>query len=216
MRRFIVVAVVAILGMTGGLVQAETVFTNFYPFEIFTSNGDWGVGGPNEDDPLLDLFLEVHNGFETASFVFHNQSDVSLSNVAITEVFFDDGTLLGISNVINGPGVFFDPVATPSNLPGGNLLDPPFVTTQQFSADPAPPGPFNGVNAGEFLQIDFALLPGGTIQDVFDELADGTLRVGIRVQAFSDGSSESAVQVPEPTSALLLALGGLGLLGRRR
>ena len=48
------------------------------------------------------------------------------------------------------------------------------------------------------------------------ELNSGMLRVGIHIQGFDDDSSESAVAVPEPTTLVLLGLGGLVLLKKHR
>jgi len=49
---------------------------------------------------------------------------------------------LGIASIVNGPEyppewwqVAFSQLANPGNLPGGEILDPDFVTTDGFSAD---------------------------------------------------------------------------------
>ena len=102
-------------------------------------------------------------------------------------------------------------------LPGSGTASPPFVTTAGFSADSDPPAQPSGVNPSEWVCIIFDLQLGRTYADVLSELADGTLRIGIHVQGFSSGGSESLINVPEPGTALLLALGLGGLAaGRRR
>ena len=129
---------------------------------------------------------------------------------AITDVYFDDGSLLGISTVINDPGfVEFSVPATPGNLPAANNANPPFVTTAGFSADADPPPAFKGVDPGEELGILFALQTGRTFADVLTELGNGDLRIGVHVQDFALGGSESFVNppLPEPGVALLLAEG---------
>ena len=210
MRRLILSGLVVLLVLQGASVHAAT-----YPLQIFTDNGQWGTGGsPGPYDPNLDMWVEVYNGAGTVSFEFHNENDPSVGGI-ITDVYFDDGTLLGISQVINGPGVLFEQCATPGDLPGGNLLYPPFQTTGQFSADSDPPVPHNGVNIGEWVIIQFDLMPGGTIDDVIAELADGTLRIGAHIQALADGTSESAIAVPEPATLVFFALGMLGVVRRR-
>jgi hypothetical protein len=74
-----------------------------------------------------------------------------------------------------------------------------------------------GVNAGESLGIIFNFMPGETIPDVVDEQTSGELRVGIHVQGFAFGGSESFVNVPvpEPTGLALFAAAA-GVLARRR
>ena len=110
--------------------------------------------------------------------------------------------------------------ATPGELPGANLANPPFVTSAGFSADADSPPSHNGVNPGESLGISFELLTGKAFADVISELNHGTLRVGIHVQAFDGGGSESFVNtpVPEPHAAVLFAVGALvvGTATRRR
>ncbi len=134
---------------------------------------------------------------------------------AIEGIYFDDGTLLGISSIISGPGTSFSAGASPPDLPGGNTASPAFVTTAGFLADSDPPTSHNGVGPGESVSIIFDLMGGGTFADVLAELGDGRLRAGIHVIAFASGGSESLVSVPEP-GTLVLALLGFGVLGASR
>ena len=116
----------------------------------------------------------------------------------------------------------FSQGASPPDLPGGNNASPPFSVTAGFSADSDSPVQPNGVNPGESLGIRFSLQPGETFADVLTALGNGDLRVGIHVQAFASGSSESFVNtppLPEPGSVALFgvaaALTGLGSWRRR-
>ena len=135
----------------------------------------------------------------------------------ICDIYFDDGTLFGISSITNQDGsTSFNKPANPAELPGNTLLDPDFITSspnQSFSADSDSPPYHNGVQSGEYVIITFQLQPGGTLEDVINELNNETIRIGIHVQGFTDGTSESAVNTPEPTTLLLFGLGGLALLG---
>ncbi len=212
-RKFVLGVIVCTLSFC---IPSTCLYALTLPFEIFTNNGEWGTGGSNFGDPALDLTVDVYNGGSTVSFEFHNNSVSPLVDVAITDIYFDDGTLLAISGVTNGPGVDFTKLATPTELPGATILVPPFETTDQFSAGADPPPPHNGVNLGEWVIINFDLQGGGTLQHVLDELSDGTLRIGLKIQSFPGGSSESAVNVPEPATICLLGLGALALLRKRR
>ena len=71
---------------------------------------------------------------------------------------------------------------------------------------------------GETLGVVFSLRAGGSHADVISELGDGSLRIGIHVQAFASGGSESFVNtVPDPSpAALLLAASTLAGLRCRR
>lgn len=161
-------------------------------------------------------------GDDRVLFTFQNAGPDASS---ITSVHFDDGTLLGLSGLIDADddalGSFGDPgvdftggSAEPPELPGADNVG--FVTTAGFLADSDVPPPIEGVNPGESLGVVFELDTGGTVADVLAELADGTLRIGIFVQAFEAGGSESFVNVPEPGAALLLGVGCLGVAAARR
>jgi len=183
------------------------LFSNFcsaviLPFHIFTENGEY------YDDPGVDLWVEVTNGFERADFVFHNES---VFDCSIAQIFFDDGSLLGIDFIENGPGTLFSRAYPgPGNLPGGQSLIPNFVADREFNIGAVEPPPEHGVNsipAGEWVKISFQLINNGKLEDVINELQTGQLRVGIHVIAFPDGSSNSAILTPEPVSLLLFGLG---------
>jgi len=135
---------------------------------------------------------------------------------SITDVYWDDGSLLGLASLTNGPGVSFDSGCSPGNLPGGNGISPAFQTTAGFCADSDPPVQPLGVNPGEWLKVYFDLQLGKTFADVLADLASGELRIGIHVQGFSGGGSESFVAVPEPTTLGLLAAGLAALSGSAR
>lgn len=164
------------------------------------------VDDPNPSDGQID-------------FIFTN---IGLEASSITDVYFDDGTLLSIASITNTPSlVQFSQLASPPDLPGGNNLLPPFVTTLGFSADSDPPTESFGVNPGESLVITFDLQAGGVLNDVIDELASGVLRIGIHVQGYDSGGSESFVNngvIPAPGAILLGSIGVslVGLLRRRK
>jgi len=196
---------------------------------LFTDNdnGDGAMGYLNNPDAKFRM--EISNGGPTVTFTFFNESNLDCS---ITNIYFDDGTLLGISGVTNGPGVEYDYPSKKENFPAGNELTPAFETTENFSAAPEPPPATNGIDDGlyegspEWLQIHYDLQyleseeRWGNLGDVISELRSGELRVGIHVQSFPDGSSQSGVNspdvVPEPASICALGMGALFLLRKRR
>jgi len=192
-----------LLGLPADVSRAAVV----YPLEIFTSNGSY------YNSPDLDLYVEVSDGEDQVDFTFYNES---LINSSITTIYFDGDSLLGIVDITEGTGTSFSQSATPSNLPGGKALESPFVTTTGFSAGSEAPRPHSGVNPGEWVQITFDLINGGSFQSVIDELDTGVLRIGVHIIGLPDGSSELAIAVPEPATIALLALGALALLRKRR
>jgi len=158
--------------------------------------GFYNITHNNAGDAAIgesQFFVDVTGGGSKVTFTFRNTGP---QPSVITEIYFDDGSLLGIAAIHdNPPGVDYVPDASPPDLPGGNNLVPPFEVTQGFLAEPSAPPAQSGVGPGESLAIEFDLVPGKTLQDVLDELADGTLRIGIRGQSFASGGSESFVNL---------------------
>jgi len=135
---------------------------------------------------------------QDVSFTFRNTGPL---NCSICDVYFDDGSLLGLAALVRGEGVIFEQGANPPDLPGGNSISPPFEVTEGFLAQAsAPHTPDHGVNPGEWLTIVFSLEDGQTY-DVLDDLHSGDLRVGLHVQAFCRGGSESFVTGDVPPSS---------------
>ena len=179
-------------------------------FDCITNNlaGDCTIG---EAQLTLDITDE---GGGQVRFTFANSGPLAS---VISEVYFDDGALLGIASVMNGPGVSFVEDASPPNLPGANNASPPFQVTAGFLAEATPAPSMNGVGPGEWVAIIFDIQGGFDFNDVVAQFADGTVRAGIHVIAFASGGSESFVNdpVPEPSTGLLL-LSGLGALAAVR
>lgn len=204
----------------GGMsLAAQAVTLDFYCITN-TSASNCAIG-----EAQLAVDVTSYSGNQVL-FTFTNTGSAQST---ISEIYFDDGTLLGISSLIdkdNGvggdPNVDFSPGGNPPNLPGGNNIFPAFQVTAGFLADADNPAPTWGVSPGQWLGIVFNLQSGGTYGDVLAELANGDLRIGMHVINFANGGSESFVNnpfvVPLPAAVWLLGSGllGLGAIGRRR
>lgn len=203
-----------IAGMAAVCMGASTVMAGpTYGFSNITANNATNaiIGESQLSMEVLDV------GQNQVQFIFYN---IGYDPSSIADVYFDDGSLLGIASIQDGLGVAFSQYASPSNLPGANNITPPFIATAGFTADSDPPVQWNGVNPGEQLGITFDLKGAQVYSDVLSELASGDLRVGLHVQGFANGGSESFVNssptpVPAP-GALLLGSLGIGLIQRIR
>ncbi len=175
-----------------------------FPFEL--------VGAGDYD---LDITVDVSGNGDNAEFTFYNDS---LDNCSVARIYFDDSILSGIYSVTNGPGTNFASVFPgPGNLPGGQNID--FYADKEFSIGAGGPPPEYGINnapEGEWVTVAFNLDNGGTFADVLDELYDGRLQIGLHIIAFDDGSSQTAVSVPEPSTVCVLGLGTLVQVLRRK
>ena len=201
-----------------GAVRADLSST--YGFARISNNGAVDVG------PQLLVDVISNDAYAAANqvlFKFRNEGPVASS---ICDVYFDDGTLLGMAGVIDSSGTSFSQGARPRDFPGGAALSPAFETTADFSADSDSPPQPNGVNPGEWVGIIFNLKPGKTFASVIEAIGLGlsnpwdenSLRIGIHVQGLPDNDeSDLFLHAPVPTAVLLglLGLGAAGLKLRR-
>lgn len=221
-----------VLGLFLGLslLAAQSFAATTLSFYGITANDTSGMAVTDGEANLMVEIIDIGNN--QVRFTFTNDSDIG----SLTDVYFDDGALLGISSINSSAGVSFSGgSASPPSLPGGNLANPGFQTTAGFLADSDNPVTKNGVQnsdlSGEWLTIDFRLKSGKTYNDVLAALllpqGGEWLRIGLHVQGYSCGSgtcSESFINnvplspVPEAQSpAMILAgLGMLALAVRRR
>jgi hypothetical protein len=211
---------------------------------------DWGFvtgeeGYAPNTDAMNQLTVTVtdtaYNGWEVGEgqvlFVFSNSGD---TRSAITQIYFDDGTLFGIDTVYDGTNVDFEKIdvgETGPNLEGAHTLTPTFETSIGYFAADAESPPFaNGVgNEGESVGILFDLDNGKTFEQLiaainlgfdFDPPEDpalydaylagwlyNSLRIGIHVQGIGeDEISQTYILTPVPGAAILGLL-GLGIVG---
>lgn len=175
------------------------------------------------------LFVDVSDaGSNQVLFTFRNIGPASSS---IEQVYFDDGSLFSIANLIDfddgiGGDINVDfslNNVSPPDLPGGDSISPIFDVTTGFLADADPSGQTTvsmpGVGPAESLGIIFDLQAGKTFTDILDDLNTGALRIGIHVQRFDGDGSESFINngengiiIPSPSAILLTSI-GIGITG---
>lgn len=161
------------------------------------------------------LSLEVSQvGADKVEFKFSNTGPAA---AVITQAYWEDGAgvLASIDSIANGAGVDFKTGAAPGHLPGSN----PHINDFKVSAKN--PAPTNGVNPGEFVKVVFNLVNTKSFNDVLAGINLDLLKIGVHVQSYRNGGSESFVVggnvVPTPAAAGMgFALMGLGLLRRNR
>ena len=242
----IAIVLVAAAGFAG---EASAALKS-YTFENITSNNETDAA-TGEAQLVVDVFDQLSDPLAGTShalgdgqigFRFRNEGPLRSS---ITKVFFEDGGILSMHvPLIGSAGVEFNQDNMSSTLPGGNGAPYYFEPSRGFenvaTADADAPMYHNGVNPNEWLIVKFNLEPDKDYDDVITALATRpaapgtgtTLRIGIHVQGFQNGGSESFINepgdlppsgvVPEP--ATLAMWSGLGLLagcgamrrGRRR
>jgi hypothetical protein len=186
-----------------------------YGFQCITNTiaGDAAIG-----QAQLSVDVRPQTATQQVLFDFVNAGPSASS---ITDIYFDsfpDSVLLDIASVINRDGVSFTQnqgtkatKVCPPDLPGGETITPKFEVFANFSADSDSPIQQNGVNPGESVGILFNLKSGAIVDNVISELSTGDLRIGIHVQGFDTGDSESFVNGPRVPLPGAVLLGGMGL-----
>lgn len=228
MKKLIILAVMLALGVYSIPAQAQVTYGFTHIVEEDDGPAELANGAIGESQMFVTVedkgFDGTHN---QVLFTFDNLMVDGWQDCAVAGVYFYDGALLGISSLIDsddpsgGPygdtGVDFtenaiDPV-NPKDLPGAKKL----VASYEFvdSAD-NDPGMINAVQPGEWLGVLFDLqLPPEdyTYSHVINGLNDGSILIGIKVQSFPDGGSETFINNPVPIPAPgAIFLGGIGIV----
>ncbi|MCE5186246.1 MAG: hypothetical protein LLF76_08995 [Planctomycetaceae bacterium] len=190
-------------------------------FERLTNNSDRDIAGQfllnvSDDGMVYDEALQ--QWVDNVVFEFINQGPVASS---ISEIYFYDGSLLNMYSIDDScPGVDFENLGqatNPAELPGYSPTHPVVVVISATEAET--PESHNGVKPGQWLAIDYTLLPGKTIDDLLADLAAKETVIGIHLKSIEqvgggDTKSDSFITIPEPLSLLILT--GAALLGLRR
>lgn len=172
------------------------------------------IGPVTVDVGDIDIFALITEGDPCqVIFEFHNESQMQS---AISSIYFEDNGFDGVGDIQFVEGVFFGKDKKPANFPGGGELDSIFETAFSIGAEPPPVS--NGIGPGEQLIVTVDLDYGTSYSDIISGLSDGSIRIGMHVIGLYDGSSFSVLneEIPEPGTLVLLGLGGMSLVRRRR
>ncbi len=202
-----------IIGLSFFCTTTKANFT--YNFSHIVEEGDGPAEFTNGAIGEAQMSVDISNaGSNNVLFTFTNAGPYASS---LTDIYFDEaGLFSAITTIVNSdPGVSFSLNAAPPDLPGGNNLAIPFITSAGLSMDSDPPVQPNGVNPGESLGVIASLQNGKTFDTVLGDLITGDFRIGIRVQGFANGGSESFVNnkvIPAPGAVSLVGI-GVALVG---
>lgn len=113
---------------------------------------------------------------------------------SITRVYLEGAGVAALALVSQSAGVSFSAkIKSPKNLPGGNTVG---FEADVMAGATSPTQP-NGVNPGESLVLAVRNVAGFSPASILAAIANSYIKIGIHVQGFAGGGSESFVGVPE-------------------
>ena len=164
------------------------------------------AGGDTVGDAYVKSFtFDVLNGGSSVFFHIFNSGDAAAPNMFISKVFFDDNGYLSEPSLYgtNGSQVRFSGGASNEPLPqAGNGFTTDYAFSHQTGADNV-----FGIQGGEILGgLKFT----GNYNNVISALNNGTLKLGLHVQALPNGASDYYISsssgntqdTPEPLTML--------------
>lgn len=166
----------------------------------------------NEVDVSAQLSMEVTQVGNNVDFKISNAAGGL--GVIVGHIYFDflnTNLFTSLTQTGQQGQVSFTGQATFSqNFPEGNSIN--FTTDADANRNG---GVNNGINVGEYITLSAVL---NTNTDIMSLLMSGGLRVGLHIQGYSTGGSDSYVSVPPPPPAPVPApaaawLFGSGLIG---
>jgi hypothetical protein len=213
------VMLMTLLSYVPGSVEASTIMASNTTLQLSVFENSAGDFSGTVDIELVDA--------NTLLTTFNNTS--VLDGPVIESLHFESGVTDWISN----------PVWINTNAPGNNRDDIVFNLAEKSSAAPgsqnigwavshrsgatsykldaSSPSPFNGLNSGELLQIEWAFT--GDFDMFISDINNGDSRFAVHIHDCSGGNSCSAVSaVPVPAAVWLFSSGILMLkaVTRRR
>jgi hypothetical protein len=184
-----------------------------------TASADWlAFENISHNDPADAAIGETQFGLHITEnapgqvlFEYVNQGPEPCT---LTEIYLEKGTPLILDSIWNQASIVeFTAGPKPKDLPGGKALSPKFQADKLLSAGANSPSPHLGVNPGESISMLYDLNPGTSYESLLQQVQDQSLRVGIHVQGFESGGSESYIAtIPEPGTLLLILIGACCLL----
>ena len=209
MRLCLCVGLASLLAVPALKAQVSLDFVRFQSENVSNSDLDY----INIDAQVINTGSGVRVG------IFNNtapKGSASPTKPTVASIYFDaSSTFLTNSPTFNSgissSGIAFELGRAPRDLPGGNQIG--FSADSNFTASPPPPK--NGLNPGEFAYFDFA---GANYNKVVQGINTGQVRFGVHVLQVGRNGEDSismVTAVPEPSAALLGAIGVLALLRRR-
>lgn len=180
-------------------------YAELFPFYAITSNDSSGYAQFVGESQLHMDITVLSSGLVNLEFI-----NSGTENSVVSRIYFDFTPELNLNLVAinDGNGVEFKASqVNPSNLPAGHSIASIFSSDLGVAA--RNPSPHYGINPSDSVEL---IMSYADSYDFLDSLENEDLRIGLHVQSFDGGYSESFINVvPEPGSLPLLFVGSLSL-----